>query len=159
MNSPVKGACIVQRLNPGTFARSGNLISITVRAASDGELRLSSVTISRPAASGDDFDSFGTPINLTPSPVTVPKGQHATLPPVRFDAAASEAHLIAFDVGDPGNARVIGGVPHTAYIKQPPTESPITEAHEDDRSGYTAQPNILWLIEAIDVATKWPQIP
>ena len=160
LNALVPGACIVQRLALGTFTRPSNLISITVRAASNGALALSKVTISSPAPSGDAFDSAGTPIEFTPLPaMPVPAGQAAALPSVEFNVNADAAPLIAFDVGDPGNAALTGGVPHTAFIKQPAAGGQITEAGTADRSGFTEQPNILWLIDAVDVATKWPPIP
>jgi hypothetical protein len=155
-NASVTGDCIVQRLVPGTVGSHINLISITVRAATNGDLALSRVTISRPALAGNEFDSDAAPKDVIPSPFTVSAGLAAALPPVEFAVPIAEALLVAFDVGDPGNGRFASGVPHTMYIKEAPPGSQITEAGAQNRAGFQTRPNELWFIDAIDVATKWP---
>ena len=157
-NASVTGDCIVQRLVPGTVGAHINLIGITVRAATDGDLVLSRVTISRPALSGNDFDSDAPPKDVITSPITVTAGLVAALAPVEFVVPIAEALLIAFDVGNPGNGRFVGGVPHTMYIKEAPPGSQIAEAGAQNRAGFQTRPNELWFIDAIDVATKWPPV-
>ena len=144
----------------GGLAQNGahiNLIGITV-AAANGDLVLSRVTISRPALSGNDFDSAAPPKDVITSPVTVTGGIVAALAPVEFVVPIAEALLIAFDIGNPGNGRFVGGVPHTMYIKEAPPGSQIAEAGAQNRAGFQTRPNELWLIDAIDVATKWPPV-
>ena len=92
------------------------------------------------------------------SPVTVTGGIVAALAPVEFVVPIAEALLIAFDIGNPGNGRFVGGVPHTMYIKEAPPGSQIAEAGAQNRAGFQTRPNELWLIDAIDVATKWPPV-
>ena len=47
---------------------------------------------------------------------------------------------------------------HTAYMKAPPPGGTISEAGTQNRAGFAEQPNELWFIDAIDVATKWPPV-
>jgi hypothetical protein len=158
-NATARGDCIVQRLSPGSLSRPGNLIAITVRGATNADLVLSRVTISSPALSGDDFDSAAGLQDITTSPQMVTAGLPHRLPTVAFTADPDEPLLIAFDVGNPGNARLARGVPHTVYIKTPPPGGAITEAGTQNRAGFMEQPSQLWLIDAVYVATKWPPIP
>ena len=153
----VGGACVVQRLSGGTLSRRGNLVGLTLRAASDAQLVVSRVTISFPALLGDEFDSSAAPRDIVLTPVTVTAGWALRLPPIAFDVGVNETLLIAFDVS-PGNARVADGVPHTAYLKQGPVGTQITEAGAQNRAGFTTRPNELWFIDAVDVATKWPPL-
>jgi hypothetical protein len=154
-NAAVPGDCIVQRLSPGSLSRPGNLIGITVRGATNADLVLSRVTISSPALSGQPFDSDAAPRDVTTSPLTLTPGVAAPLASVEFEVDIDEALLIAFDVGNPGNARLARAVPHTMYIKQAPPGGQITEAGTQNRAGFVEQPNELWFVDAIDVATKW----
>jgi hypothetical protein len=152
-------SCIVQRLSPGSLARGGNLIAITVRAAGTGNVDFTHVTISRAALAGDDFDSEGIPTDITAQRVSVMAGSALPLPPVEFNVDADEPLLVAFDVDDPGLARVARGVSHTAYVKRPLPGDKITDARNEDRTGFTEQPSELWFIDRVDIATQWPPIP
>ena len=157
-NQSVPGQCIVQRLSPGSLSRPGNLIEVTMRGASDADLAVSRVTISSPALAGDDFDSAASPIDLTSGPVLVTAGLTLPLAAAVFAIDVDEALLIAVDVDIPGNARVLSGVTHTAYVKVPPPGGTVTEAGTQNRAGFAEQSDTLWCIDAVDVATKWPPI-
>ena len=159
VNESVAGHCIVQRVSPGSLTHPGNLILLSIRGASDAELTLSRVTISNAAPSGDDFDSAAPPVDLTTSPVTVTAGLSLPLQPVALNVDVDEPLLVAFDVDTAGNARVARGVAHTAYLKAPPPGGTIIEAGTQDRAAFTEQPNELWIVDAFEIATKWPPIP
>jgi hypothetical protein len=165
----VPGACIVQRLSPGTLDHGGNRVQVTIRGASIPEvlpgggpvnLTLSKVTISTPDQSGDDFDSAENQLKELPlsSPFMVEAGTARALPEVDFNVKAAEPLLIAFDVLDPADARALGGVPHTAYLKRAGPGGPVSNAGTADRSDFETHNCQLWLIDAIDVATIWPPI-
>jgi hypothetical protein len=160
VDASVAGACLVQRLQPGTLSRPGNLVGITVRGADSNDLRLSKVTISNPVldspAGGNAFDSAAKPKNVTASSLMVAAGGPAQLPPVEFSVATDDELLIAFDIGDPGTSRYAAGAPHTAYIKEAPQGTQVTEAGTQNRAGFSERASELWFIDAIDVATKWP---
>jgi hypothetical protein len=158
VNQSVAGNCIVQRVSPSSLTHAGNLVAVTLRGATDGELVVSRVTISSAALAGEDFDSAANPVDITTSPLFVTAGLTLPLQPAPFNVNVNEALLIAFDVDNPGNGRVIRGVPHTAYIKAPPPGGKITEAGTQNRAGFAEQPDELWFIHAIDVATKWPPV-
>jgi hypothetical protein len=157
-NASVPGACVVQRLSPGTLSRGGNMIGVSLRGATDGDATLSRVTLSSPALSGDDFDSAASPLDLTNTPVYLDGGLSLPLQPAVFPVDVDEPLLIAVDVGDPGNGRFVPGVPHTAYVKEPPPGGTITEAGTQNRAGFVERANELWFVDAVDVATKWPPI-
>ena len=159
VNESVAGHCIVQRVSPGSLTHPGNLILLSIRGASDAELTLSRVTISNAAPSGDDFDSAAPPVDLTTSPVTVTAGLSLPLQPVAFNVDVDEPLLVAFDVDTAGDARVARGVAHTAYLKAPPLGGSIIEAGTQDRAAFAEQPNELWIVDAFEIATKWPPIP
>ena len=159
VNESVAGHCIVQRVSPGSLAHPGNLILLSIRGASDAELTLSRVTISNAAPSGDDFDSAAPPVDLTTSPVTVAAGSSLLLQPVALNVDVDEPLLVAFDVDTAGNARVARGVAHTAYLKAPPPGGTIIEAGTQNRAEFAEQPNELWIVDALDIATKWPPTP
>ena len=158
VNESVAGHCIVQRVSPSSLAHGGNLIAVTLRGATDAELAVSRVTISNAALVGDDYDSAANPVDITTSLVTVSQGSTLPLQPATFNVNVNEALLIAFDVDTLGNGRVVRGVAHTAYIKAPPPGANISEAGTQNRAGFAEQPNELWFINAIDVATKWPPV-
>jgi hypothetical protein len=151
------GACVVQRVGAGNLSQRGNLVGVTVRAASNGNLLLSRVTISRPALVGNEFDSAAKPVDVAAA-VQLTAGQSVPLPPVPFDVSANEDLLVAFDVATPGAGRFVAGVPHTTYLKEPPPGGQITEAGTQNRAGFVTRPDELWFIDAIDVATKWPPL-
>ena len=146
----------MQRVSPGSLTHPGNLILLSIRGASDAELTLSRVTISNAAPSGDDFDSAAPPVDLTTSPVTVAAGSSLLLQPVAFNVDVDEPLLVAFDVDTAGNARVARGVAHTAYLKAPPPGGTIIEAGTQDRAAFAEHPNELWIVDAFEIATKWP---
>ena len=56
MNESVVGNCIVQRVSPSSLAHGGNLIAVTLRGDTNGDLAVSRVTISNAALVGDDYD-------------------------------------------------------------------------------------------------------
>jgi hypothetical protein len=153
----VSGACVVQRVAASALSRRGNLVGITVRGASNAALALSRVTISLPSTVGNEFDSAAAPQDVVATPVVVTAGLSLPLPPVAFDADGNAPLLIAFDISNPGNARV-ASLPHAAYIKQAPPGTQITEAGTQNRAGFTTLPNEWWLIDAVDVATRWPPL-
>ena len=158
VNESVVGNCIVQRVSPSSLAHGGNLIAVTLRGDTNGDLAVSRVTISNAALVGDDFDSAANPVDITTSRVIVSPGLTLPLQPTPFNVNVNEALLIAFDVDNPGNGRVVRGVAHTAYMKAPPPGGTISEAGTQNRAGFAEQPNELWFIDAIDVATKWPPV-
>jgi hypothetical protein len=152
-------SCIVQRIDPAELLRGGNLVSVTVRAGTTGDLQLTAATISNKAPSGDDFDSAAQPVSiLYPGPNLVTAGTNTGLAPVEFALDGTSPILIAFDVGAPGHAVFTRNVPHTMYFGDPQGGGPVQQAAVMDRSGFTTQLNELWLVERIDVATKWPPI-
>jgi hypothetical protein len=153
----IPGGCVVQRLVPGTLDRPGNLIGLTVRGAPEGDVVLTTTTISRPAAVGNAFDSAAKPVIMTNTPGTVPAGSASRLALAEFNVG-DEALLFAFDVDDPGNARRLSGPPQTAYLKRAPPGVRITEAAAQNRAAFEERPDELWFIEAIDVATMWPPV-
>jgi hypothetical protein len=158
-DEPVTRDCVVQRLSPGSLSHGGNLIAITLIGPTNGELVLSHVTVSRPALAGDDYDSASSPVDLTNMPVILHPGIPERLPPGEIKVEADEALLIAFDIETVGHARLARGVAHTAYIKRAPNvDAKITEAGTQNRAGFTEQPNELWFVDTISIATKWPQI-
>jgi hypothetical protein len=91
--------------------------------------------------------------------LSIDAGLSLPLQPTEFPVDVDEALLIAFDVDSPGNARSLGGVPHTAYVKVPPAGGKVTEAGTQNRAGFSQRNNELWFVDAIDIATKWPPIP
>jgi hypothetical protein len=158
-NAAAPGQCIVQRVSPGSLSHGGNLILVTLRGGTNGDLVVSAATISNPALAGENFDSDATPVPLALTTVFVTAGQTLPLQPTEFKVNVADPLLIAFDVDNPGNGRLQTGVTHTAYVKMPPLGGKVTEAATQNRAGFTEQSNRLWLVDAVDVATKWPPIP
>ena len=162
------GGCLVQRIEPTRLRQStlagdiqtlGARVRITVRGATNADLRIDRITISQPAASGDPYDSAA---DLTPvaDSVLVPKNTAVALPLIDYDLVAAAPLLIAFDINATpglGNVRFVTGVPPTEatfYFR-----ASTAEAAVNDRSPSAANPGAppyqtapgIYLVERIEV--------
>jgi hypothetical protein len=159
------GACTVQRIEPARLLRGGTLpsgknkVRITLRAATNGPLRLDLVTISKPAAAGDEYDS-GPDLTQVATTVTVPANESVVLlPPVAYTLDQDAPLLIAFNIkaAGEGNFRFVGQVPTTdarMFIRQDTAEAQPNrpDGSADRTSGYNDLPRI-HSVERIEVAT------
>jgi hypothetical protein len=152
-NVDASGDCIVQRFDPPSLTRPGNLIEIVATAASDAQLVVSRITISTADPAGESFDS-------TDSPTEV-KGPFSAEAGLTFDVRAayrvetSKPLLIAFDVSAPGNTRFTARDDCDAFTLAGAPQQPAEQALEKNRSGFTPRPNQVWLITQLLVATEW----
>jgi hypothetical protein len=144
----VTNTCVVQRFDDKSLARGGNRVAVTLQALNNG-LRVLAMTLSAPAPSGDAYDSQ-IPMTLLAGPFDAGPAQALRLEAIH-DVEPRVPLLIAFDVDTPGHTRFASADYCTAYTRGG------VEAHLSDRSqGFTAHPNEVWAITAIDVATEWP---
>lgn len=142
------GRCLVQRIEPSQLLQSGQLVRITLRASTQGDVVLERVSISHAAAAGDPYDS-----DSAPTPVVAAQVLSASttlqLPEVAFALDRTRPLLVAFDLGPPGHVRHLPNVPAAsarAFLRDG------DEALVQDRSpGYDVVDRI-YLIERIEVA-------
>jgi hypothetical protein len=155
-----EGYCMVQRIEPARLRQStlpgdmqtpGARVRITVRGSTAASLTLDRIYISRPAASGDPYDSAGDLIPVA-SGVVVPANAAVALDLIDYDLDRTSPLLIAFDISSnagAGNLRHIAGVPATdatTYFR-PAT----VEASNSSRSpGYLSSATI-YVVEKIEV--------
>ena len=50
-------------------------------------------------------------------------------------------------------------LPTRRTSRRPRWEESIIEAGTQDRAAFAEQPNELWIVDAFEIATKWPPIP
>ena len=166
--SGLEGFCLVQRIEPARLRQStlpgdiqtpGARVRITVRGSTTAGLTLDRIYISRPAPSGDPYDSAAD-LTLVASGVVVPANTAIPLPLVDYDLDRTAPLLIAFDVSSSagsGNVRFVTGVPATDAIMyfRPGT----IQASVNDRSPSIADPGAppyspspsIYLVEKIEV--------
>ena len=166
--SGLEGFCLVQRIEPARLRQStlpgdiqtlGARVRITVRGSTAAGLTLDRIYISRPAPSGDPYDSAAD-LTLVASGVIVPANTAIPLPLVDYDLDRTAPLLIAFDVSSSagsGNVRFVTGVPATDAIMhiRPGT----VQASVNDRSPSIADPGAppyspspsIYLVEKIEV--------
>jgi hypothetical protein len=144
----ITNTCVVQRFDPGSLARGGNRIAVTLQALNNG-LRALAMTVSAPAPSGDAYDSQ-MPLTLIAGPFDAGPAQALRLE-AAYDVQPQAPILIAFDIDTPGHTRFASASGCTAYTRSG------VEAHLGDRSqGFTPHPGEVWAVTSIDVATEWP---
>jgi len=165
-----EGYSLVQRFEPGVLSRSGDLVSLTLRASSMG-LSIERIYISQADPAGDPYDSvayrqtmqdtvFKPALVIPPSPPN--QSTTRVLPAISYTLDHTKPLLIAIDFsGTPESGIMWKQVPPreaVAYFKLQgslqPGEEP--EARKTDRSGYTRTPvdttkGGIYLIERIDV--------
>ena len=166
-----EGYCLVQRFEAGALFKSGDLVSITLRASSAGA-SIDRIYISQAADPGpgiDPYDSveyratmqdtaFKPPLVIPPAPPN--QTNTVTIPAILYTLDNTKPLLIAVDFSaTPASGIMYREVPAenaVAYYKLQgplqPGEEP--EARKTDRSGYTPSPagrGRIYLIERIDV--------
>ena len=165
------GYCLVQRFEPNVLSRSGELVSITIRASSVG-LSIDWIYISQAdlAVGTDPYDSVEErkamheilfnhpPLVISSTEAYLPK----TLPAIPYTLDHTKPLLIAIEFSaTPASGIMYTEVPPgeaVAYFKLqgPLQEQEQPEAMKTDRSGYTRFPGDatkggIYLIERIDV--------
>jgi hypothetical protein len=154
------GRCLVQRIPKGLLKNTGSQVKITVRGSKANSLTIDRIYISRPAASGNLWDSLpsGPPGGLTKivdksigDPVVfLPAGTSKTLGPVNYPLDQANDLLIAFDISPDagqGNLISVAMLGATAYLRAATQQAAVA----DRGPGYTDDPNTLYLVEKIEV--------
>lgn len=161
-----QGHCLVQRFEAFTLTRSGNRVSITLRAPPTG-LSIERIYISRPhpSPSADPYDSVG-PGGALQDSATQPRlvvppssqSQTVTVPAIPFLVDESQPLLIAVEFSSLVTSDIMykevpfGKAVGFYKILQPlqPGEEP--EARKTDRDGYVrSSVGGIFLIEKIEV--------
>jgi hypothetical protein len=139
----LEGFCAVQRLSRNLLTAGGTQVRIVLRGSTTGSLTLDRVTISRPDAAGDPFDSAADLTDVA-SGVTIPPNTPVTVPPngpVNYTLDPNNDLLVAVDISNTpgeGNVRVtVGTLPGGDAFSKPAT----AEAGVRDRGGTTGYPN------------------
>jgi hypothetical protein len=148
---------LVQRFEPITLSRGGNVINVTMQAAGSAPLVISKVTFSAadPAPTADPFDSETQPVESeVAGPFTIDPGTTFSTQ-TRFVVDPAKPLLVAFDVGAPGNTLIAATSGCTAFRKQGTPATPSTEAALKNRTAFTALSNQVAVIPLIKVATEW----
>lgn len=152
-NVDASGDCIVQRFDPGSLERPGNLIEIVATAATDAKLVVTRITISTADPAGDPFDSIDQPTELL-GPFSAEAGLTFDVK-TAYPVEPSKPLLIAFDVSAPGNTRFAARDNCRAFTLAGTPQQPAEQALVKDRSGFTPRPNQVWTITQLLVATEW----
>jgi hypothetical protein len=152
----LEGTCIVQRLSQPLLLAGGTQVRMRVRGSTAASLTLDRLTISQPAATGDEYDSAPDLTDVIASPLTIPANTVVTVGPVNYTLDSNQDLLIAFDIGvNNGNPRFgpLTGCDVYARSPVPPAPSPpIAEAGVQDRTaGYAVALDNIYLIETIEV--------
>jgi hypothetical protein len=158
------GFCIVQRIEPARLIRGGTRVSITVRGSTGGDLQLSRITVSQPAAvgdpavSGDPYDANADLVEVASS-VVVSANVAVTLPTIDYALDRTRPLLVAFDIGVPGNVRYLNPVPSgdaTMYFRPATSEAAVRD-RQPPRANPGATPYAvsasIYLVERIDVGS------
>jgi hypothetical protein len=167
ISSGWEGWSLVQRFEARALSRSGDKISITLRAGSAGA-SIDRIYLSQanPAAGSEPFDSvdyratmqdtaFAPPLVIPPAPLN--QSNTVTLPAILYTFDHTKPLLIAIDFSaTPATEIMYRDVPASLargfYKEQAPLqpgEEP--EARKTDRDGYTPWPAVIALIERIDI--------
>lgn len=160
-------SCLIQRFEPGTLSRSGNLIRITGQSAGSGvpgqpNVTLARLTISRGNAgpAGDPYDSVDDPVVIFDQPIVAVPGSSFALTPPRAEYSLDNTQplLIALVVGVPGSVRsqlLQPGSGLAAYTKTGTPAQMLQESVTRDRSGFAQRPDEVMIVNKIEVATQW----
>jgi len=162
-----EGWTLIQRFEARAISRSGDKVSLTLRAGSAGA-SIDRIYLSQadPAAGSEPFDSvdyratmqdtaFGPPLVIPPAPLN--QTNTVTMPAILYTLDHTKPLLIAIDFSaTPVSEIMYRDVPPNvanAYYKEQaplqPGEEP--EARKTDRDGYTPWPAVIAFIERIDV--------
>ena len=162
-----EGWTLIQRFEARAISRSGDKVSLTLRAGSAGA-SIDRIYLSQadPAAGSERFDSvdyrasmqdtaFGPPLVIPPAPLN--QTNTVTIPAILYTLDHTKPLLIAIDFSaTPVSEIMYRDVPPNvanAYYKEQaplqPGEEP--EARKTDREGYTPWPAVIAFIERIDV--------
>ena len=143
-----EGLCIVQRLNQTLLLAGGTQLRMRVRGSTALSLTLDSLTISQPAATGDEYDSAPDLTDVIASPLTIPANTVVTVGPVTYTLDPTQDLLIAFDISNNnGNPRFGPLIGCDVFAIDPGAEAGVP-----DRSpGYAVARGNIYLIETIEV--------
>jgi hypothetical protein len=92
-----EGYCLVQRIEAVRLSRSGAWVKVTVRAASDSDAMIQTLTISRPDPTGQPYDSAGD-LTVLAKQVLVHAGESVTVRTI-YTLDEGLPLLIAVDFG------------------------------------------------------------
>jgi hypothetical protein len=168
----VEGWTLIQRFEARALSRSGDKVSLTLRAGSAGA-SIDRIYLSQanPAAGSEPFDSvdyratmqataFGPPLVIPPASLN--QSNTITIPAILYTLDHTKPLLIAIDFSaTPASEIMYRDVPPNvavAYAKEQPSLQPgeEPEAQKTDREGYIRYPDStaeagIFLIERIDV--------
>jgi hypothetical protein len=153
-NVDASGDCLVQRFDPPSLSRGGNLVRIEAKAASNAKLVVSKISVSYASAStvADLYDSDNTPVEIIGPFSAEPSLTFVVEAPFRVETF--RPLLVAFDVSAPGNTRKRSASNVSAFTKAGTPEAPVAEASLPDRSGFSAHANEVWMITRLAVGTE-----
>lgn len=151
-DADISHGCVVQRFDPPSLSRGGNLVRIVAQAAGNADLHIQTISLS--GLSGGGGVNAQTPIDVFPGPYT--SASNVVTIKARYRLEPHKPLLVAFDLDSPGHTRFGPATDVTAYTKDGTPQQPVREAGVANRSGFTEHPKQVWIVTSIDVATQWP---
>jgi hypothetical protein len=146
-----QGYCLVQRIEPVRFSRSGTQVKLTLRSSSVSDASIDRIYISQADPAGEPFDSAGDLTQVTSAPLVIPTNTAVPIPAVNYRFDETKPLLVAVDFSAaPAPASAI------RCTKTVPPEQAMgyyklgAEAATTNRAGFTKYPG-LYLIESIEV--------
>jgi len=163
VNQGAAGDCIVQKIGSALLKNWGTVVRIQVRGATDGDLFINSIYISRvsplgaPANPNPDPYDADTDITLIAAGVLVPANNSVSLelPSIYIISDPPVDLLIAFDIGAPqGRVRRAQLSEATAFTRNATQQAALPDRFPnptDPTLTFNIEQNRLYLVERIEV--------
>lgn len=142
--------CFVQRISAGQLLASGSKVGIKVRGTPAGNVTINNISISRPAGSGNAWDSAADLTPVITSALTLPDDQPKDLDPIDYNLDKTQDLIIAFDftaTSSAGNIRFVSRTGVTLYFKAGVQQASVLDRDPD----YSAAAALLYLVVTIGV--------